>query len=139
MYFDKIIVQYVFNVGLLIRVCYMKRSSSLYSNFVLSNKWCLLIWKYRSNYYHSKFRGLWGGWTMHTGDRLKNKTSIVYSMRLWDQITILFKVKQTSWNEITFSLYREKQYYLCYKVDLRNPSTFRKLDGNHTGGVLWAW
>ena len=32
-------------------ICYMKRSSSPYSKFSSRlNKWCRLIWKYRSNY-----------------------------------------------------------------------------------------
>ena len=50
-----------FEVGLLVRVCYLKWSSSPLSNFLWLFKWCLLIWKSRSNlfiYYHSRTHGV---------------------------------------------------------------------------------
>ena len=44
-----------FCVELLMRVYYLKRSSSPFSNFLSwLKKWCLLIWKSRSNYNTSR-------------------------------------------------------------------------------------
>ena len=42
-----------FDVGLLKRICYPKRSSSIFKFYLRLDKWCLLIWKFRSNFYYN--------------------------------------------------------------------------------------